>query len=289
MWKCSGDSNDQLVDNLVKAELVCSAVVELAMRRVDRALFVPKVPEGETSASYTYGPYADAPQSLGWKSTVSAPWIHAVCLEQGKDFVCRPNARVLDVGSGSGILLAYFANMSKDALCVGVEIVAPLVEKSKENLTELLNEQRVLVRHGDGWAGCEEFAPYDFIHVGACAEQIPETLVGQLKPGGRLVIPLGKHTEQQQLTVIDKTSAGEIVTRNVCLVRFVPLQREGVDWNSRYRKSWAYGKDPNKVTLICVFAGQAKGVSFLWFCAVPGRVVEKGLPPFLCLSVLFSF
>lgn len=258
MWRNGGASNDELVSNLVANGLILSDgdVVEKAMRGCDRALFVPLL-QKKDSSSYEYGPWADAPQALGWKSTISAPWVQALALCESVEHVSRrENARILDVGSGSGIMIAYFCKMAKaDAKVVGVEVVLQLVQSSRMNVEKCLgpSDNRWSIHHGDGWEGFAELGPFDLIHVGACAAEPPKALLDQLKIGGRLVIPIGKHhTDKQQLTVFDKIDDHAFHQRNVCDVRFVPLVRAGVDWDARYRKGWAYGKEPNSFLVDCV-------------------------------------
>ncbi len=222
MWKCSGLSNSEMVSNLVKHDLVPGgSVVESSMLMVDRALFCPAHLE-EKSSSYQYGPYQDAPQALGWKSTISAPSVHAVALTACADVLCRSLARpkVLDVGAGSGIMMAYFLAMNRRSFVAGVEVVRPLVAQIDTNLKKMFGEDeasvgRWTVCHGDGWRGMANLAPFDVIHVGACADGPPQSLIDQLSVGGRLIIPIGKHTEQQQLMAFDKMAEGEIVVSKV--------------------------------------------------------------------------
>eukprot|EP00967_Tisochrysis_lutea_P117584 scaffold190266_cov23-Tisochrysis_lutea.AAC.1 len=240
------------------------------MRSVDRAIFIPQGLTPKVSQSYQYGPYADAPQSLGFGVTVSAPHAHATALEALAEVLVAPGTVVLDVGSGSGILLAYMARFRGEAKrIVGLERIEPLVALSVDNLRRAGFEPdaegalrcpdtdgtAIIVRHGDGWDGAAELGPFDAIHVGAYASEPPEALLRQLRPGGRMVIPLGSRT-RQQVYCIDKTASGDICS--VPLpghVRYVPLVEpqppkpkmpDGeVDWDARYRRGWAYGKEPN--------------------------------------------
>ena len=108
MWTsgCSASSNSDLVHNLKSAGFITTKLVEDAMLQTDRKFYVPLIKKTEKiSSSYQYGPYADAPQALGFKVTVSAPYIHATVLEVLSDKITKEGSRVLDVGSGSGILL----------------------------------------------------------------------------------------------------------------------------------------------------------------------------------------
>lgn len=217
--------------------------------------------------------------------TISAPFIHAACLELLADRIEAEGSRVLDVGCGSGILLAYIARMARpSATVVGVEVVQRLVDTSRSNLERdgfCLREPRpvgccrIEVLQGDGWDGVAELGPFDAINVGAGAPRIPEELVRQLKPGGALVVPVGKEQANQVLTLVVKHPGAGLEETKVAFppVRFVPLvgggpaaqppgprpclgpgkpetsvdtAGGGVDWNARYRKGWAYGKEPSR-------------------------------------------
>merc|ERR1719321_861530 len=141
--------------------------------------------------------YSDRPQSIGMAATISAPHMHALALDLLVDHL-KPGARVLDVGSGSGYLCACMARMvGPSGLVIGVDHLSPLVELAVTNIkkadADLLDAQLAIL-HGDGWKGCPDDAPFDCIHVGAAAESIPASLLEQLKPGGRMVIPVGRQS-----------------------------------------------------------------------------------------------
>ena len=252
-WRSTAASNAELVANLEANSFVTSAAVRSALLATDRALYVPDSEPGP-SQTYDYGPYADAPQSIGHKVTISAPHVHALALEALRPLLVRDGCRALDVGCGSGVLLACMARMG--AAAVGLEVVAPLVELSIRNLRRdgfaPNSDPALVVEHGDGWTGAAAHAPFDAIHVGAAAPEVPAALLAQLKAGGRLVIPLGDR-EQQTLTLVEKAADGGVAHTSLQRVKYVPLIRPSpptppvpdgsVDYDERYRRGWAYGKE----------------------------------------------
>eukprot|EP00026_Physarum_polycephalum_P014319 Phypoly_transcript_14819.p1 GENE.Phypoly_transcript_14819~~Phypoly_transcript_14819.p1 ORF type:complete len:230 (+),score=30.69 Phypoly_transcript_14819:136-825(+) len=218
-WRCSAATNAGLIANMKAAGLISSRRVEQAMLAVDRG-------------SFTHiSPYDDSPQPLGFGATISAPHMHAEMLELLEPFL-KPGDRALDVGSGSGYLAACMAKMVTEGgatgKVIGVEHVSELVTRSKQNVrkadAELLNSGSLELIAADGRKGWPAFAPYSAIHVGAASpDDIPQALMDQLAPGGRMVIPVGPQGGDQYLVQVDKDINNKITTKRLLGVRFVPL------------------------------------------------------------------
>ena len=180
-----------------------------ALLRVERHEFVP--------ASQRASAYRNHPLPIGHGQTISQPYIVALMtdlLEAEADDV------VLEVGTGSGYQAAVLAELVKRVY--SIEIVEPLAVEVKERLSRLGYES-VTTRLGDGYYGWEEQAPFDAIVVTAAASHVPPPLIEQLKPGGKLVIPVGSRFLTQQLLLVEKDDEGSVSTRQVLPVRFVPL------------------------------------------------------------------
>ena len=183
-----------------------------AMRSVPRHLFVP--------AQYRDQAYGDHPLPIGLGQTISQPYIVALMTQLADP---DPDDVVLEVGTGSGYQAAVLAQIVKAVYTV--ELLAPLGEQAGKRLDEL-GYSNVTWRIGDGYHGWEEHAPFDAILVTAAAEHIPQPLVEQLKPGGRLVIPVGDASRVQTLMLVEKGQDGKTVSRSLLPVRFVPLVGE---------------------------------------------------------------
>ena len=186
--------------------------VKDAMARVPRHLFVP--PAKQPFA------YENRPLTIGHGQTISQPYIVALMTDLLKP---RKEDRVLEVGTGSGYQAAVLAELVR--FVYTIEIVRPLAEEARQRL-ERLGYRNVEVRAGDGYKGWEEQAPFDSIMVTAGADEIPPPLLRQLKPGGRMVIPVGPADDIQYLTLIEKNADGTVARRLIAPVRFVPLTRE---------------------------------------------------------------
>ncbi|WP_129791916.1 protein-L-isoaspartate(D-aspartate) O-methyltransferase [Sphingosinicella sp. CPCC 101087] len=183
-----------------------------AMRSVPRHRLVPAGSEAEA--------YDNRPLPIGQGQTISQPFIVALMTHL---LAPRPDHVVLEVGTGSGYQAAILSRLV--GRVYSIEIVPELAERAAERL-DALGYDNIVVRQGDGYAGWPEHAPFDGIIVTAGAERIPEPLIAQLKPGGRMVIPLGP-SHDQQLVLVTKSEAGRIQREAVLPVRFVPFTREG--------------------------------------------------------------
>jgi len=201
-----------MVRTQIQSRGVTDPAVLEAMLKVKRHLFVSPRQEREA--------YSDHPLPIGYGQTISQPYIVAVMTEE---LNLSPNSVVLEVGTGSGYQAAILAKIVKEVYTI--EIVKPLAEQARARL-EKLDYKNVTVKQGDGYFGWEEFAPFDAIVVTAAASHIPPPLIEQLKPGGKMVIPVGPVFFVQQLLVIEKKKDGTITQRSLMAVRFVPLTGE---------------------------------------------------------------
>jgi protein-L-isoaspartate(D-aspartate) O-methyltransferase len=181
-----------------------------ALLAVPRHLFVP--------AQLAALAYQDTPLPLGFDKTVSQPFIGALMIEL---LEVQPGLRILEVGTGLGYQAALLAELG--ALVWSVDIVEEFASEAKVRLMTF-GYGNVSVRTGDGSRGWPEHARFDRILVTAAARQVPQPLIDQLSEGGRMVIPIGPQDEVQQLSIVTKTSAGEVSTREVMPVRFTQLE-----------------------------------------------------------------
>jgi len=180
-----------------------------AMRDVPRHEFVPD--------RYDNDAYLNMPLPIGHGQTISQPYIVALMT----DLVgAKENDRILEIGTGSGYQAAILAELAGEVY--SIEIVEQLADDAKERLRRL-DYKNIQLKFGDGYHGWPEYAPYDAIVVTAASSHIPPPLVEQLKPGGRMVIPVGSRFMVQYLTLLEKDEKGEVTTKQLLPVRFVPL------------------------------------------------------------------
>jgi protein-L-isoaspartate(D-aspartate) O-methyltransferase len=205
-----GLKRQEMVQQQLVARGVKDGRVLAAMEKVPREEFIP--PE---SRSYSY---EDGPLPIGYGQTISQPYIVAFMTEQ-----LRPKStdRVLEIGTGSGYQAAVLAGLVADVY--SIEIVEPLAKSAQATL-QRLGCNNVHVKAGDGYKGWPEEAPFDAIIVTCAPDKVPQTLIDQLKEGGRMVIPVGERFAQE-LYLLEKQN-GQVKQSVTLPVRFVPMTRE---------------------------------------------------------------
>ena len=179
------------------------------MARVPRHEFVPL--EEKPNA------YENRPLPIGYGQTISQPYIVAIMTDM---LNLKPDSKVLELGTGSGYQAAILGELAGEVYTI--EIVEPLGLSAKERL-QRLGYDNVTTKVGDGYYGWEEHAPFDAIIVTAAASHIPPPLIKQLKPGGRMVVPVGSRFMTQQLLQVDKDFDNKVVSRQIMPVLFVPV------------------------------------------------------------------
>jgi len=186
-----------------------SSVVMNAMRKVERHRFVPDDQAGSA--------YRNHPLPIGRGQTISQPYIVALTTDLIEP---QKHHRILEIGTGSGYQAAVLAEIVERVH--SVEIIEPLAREAQQRL-RALGYRNVEVRVGDGHLGWPEFAPYDGIVVTAAATHVPEQLIKQLKPGARMVIPVGPQNSSQDFLLLQKNADQTVSRRVVLQVRFVPM------------------------------------------------------------------
>ncbi len=183
--------------------------VLVAMSKVPRHLFVPK--------AYRRHAYENRPLPIGQGQTISQPYIVAIMTDllniQSSDVI-------LEIGTGSGYQAAVLAELAKQVYTI--EIIKNLQRSAAERLKNL-GYTNIKAKLGDGYYGWQDHAPFDAIIVTAAAGQIPPPLIKQLKPGGKMVIPVGGAFMTQYLILVEKRMNSTLSTRQILPVRFVPL------------------------------------------------------------------
>jgi protein-L-isoaspartate(D-aspartate) O-methyltransferase len=199
----------RMVRTQIEARGVSDPAVLHAMRKIKRHLFMPP--------RYRAYAYADSPQPIGKKQTISQPYIVAAMTEALK---LKPNARVLEIGTGSGYQAAVLAEIAKEVY--SIEIVPQLAKRAKA-LLKRLGYKNIFLRTGDGYRGWPKKAPFDAIILTAAPPRIPSPLIKQLAVGGILIAPIGRH--YQRLVLLRRNRKG-IVQETLLNVRFVPMTGE---------------------------------------------------------------
>jgi protein-L-isoaspartate(D-aspartate) O-methyltransferase len=270
-------SNETLVKALETNEIIKHEAVAKAMLHCERRRYCLSYSSNARDEDGREGNeerlwYRDRPLPIGFNATISAPHMHALCLNFAyehflKNSNCYSSSRrrtskeeedddddddeeeitILDIGCGSGYLLGCFSALipNKKTKVIGIEHIEELVDRAIENLIkdkkkDLLDRGLIEVIKGDGRDGYEKGSrKYDLIHVGACAKELPQKLIDQLKAPGRLIIPCVKNNSEdntdddedpnnrsQSLLVVDKHENGTIVVKNEMDVMYVPLTDE---------------------------------------------------------------
>ncbi len=200
---------NRMVDDQIVGEGIVAPAVIAAMRRVPRHRFIP-----DSGSEEAYGNF---PLPIGYEQTISQPYIVAFMTEALK---LQPGEKVLEIGTGSGYQAAILAELGVEVFTI--EIVEPLAMRAAEILAQL-GYENVRVRIGDGYQGWPEESPFDAVILTASPDHISEPLLAQLAIGGRLIAPVGTHS--QHLVLIQRTKEG-YESKNLLPVRFVPMTGE---------------------------------------------------------------
>ena len=200
-----------MVENQIIARGITDAATISAMKKVPRHLFIPQ--------EYLGLVYTDGPLLIGYNQTIFQPYIVAYMTE-----VLNPSRgkKALEIGTGSGYQAAILAEIVDHVY--SIEIIPELAENAIKKINEL-GYKNITVKHGDGYKGWTEFAPFDIVIVTAACDHIPQPLIDQLAENGRLVIPVGEPGQVQKLILVVKKN-GNIKQETLTLVRFVPFTRE---------------------------------------------------------------
>jgi protein-L-isoaspartate(D-aspartate) O-methyltransferase len=213
----SGGSWERQRKRMVEEQLVARGIknarVLAALGKVPRHEFVPERYQAEA--------YEDRPLPVGQGQTISQPYIVAYMTEVIDP---RPGQKVLEVGTGSGYQAAVLAELVGEVYTI--ELLPELAATARKRL-ERLGYRNVHVKAGDGYLGWPDKAPFDAVVVTCGAREVPEPLFKQLKPGGKMVIPVGEVATGQTLRVITRGPGGKREVRDLLPVRFVPLRRAG--------------------------------------------------------------
>jgi len=201
---------DAMVTNQIAARGVSDPLTLKAMRKVPRHLFVPEALRSES--------YRDYPLPIGKGQTISQPYIVAFMTEQ---LGLKGGEKVLEIGTGSGYQAAVLAEIAGQVF--SIEIICELADSAAARLKNL-GYKNITVRCGDGYKGWPEEQPFDAVIVTAAPGKIPQPLIDQLKPGAKMIIPVGNLS--QELILVTKLGDGKVEQKSVLPVRFVPMRGE---------------------------------------------------------------
>ena len=198
-----------MVKMQIEARGIADKRVLQAMEKVPRHLFVPEAVRAEA--------YEDYPLAIGEGQTISQPYIVAIMTELAR---LKGDEKVLEIGTGSGYQAAVLSLLCKDVYTI--ELIESLAKTAKQRLQDL-EYSNVYVRSGDGFLGWTEAAPFDVILITCALPYVPDSVLRQLKDGGRIIAPIGQEYETQTLTVFEKRGK-ELIKTNIEPVRFVPMK-----------------------------------------------------------------
>ena len=201
-----------MIKNQLQSRGIRDDAVLKVMRSVERHNFVPE--------NYRDRAYSDGPLPIGHGQTISQPYIVAFMTEQ---LQVSSQHKVLEIGTGSGYQAAILGELAKHVFTI--EIIPELAEGAK-NILNHLSYKNITVRAGDGYKGWPEEAPFERIMVTAAPAEVPQTIVDQLAPGGRMILPVGAQFLVQYLWVIEKDDQGTVTKEKILPVRFVPMVKE---------------------------------------------------------------
>jgi protein-L-isoaspartate(D-aspartate) O-methyltransferase len=196
-----------MVDSQIRRRGIQDERILKVMEQIPRHLFVPKNLQSQA--------YNDYPLPIGHEQTISQPYIVALMTE-----LVRPIAgdRALEIGTGCGYQAAVLSDLVQEVY--SIEIIEPLSKKASTRLSQL-GKKNVEIRFGDGYQGWPEHAPFQIIVVTAAPDHVPQPLLDQLAPNGRMVIPVGRHSQELQL--IEKSLDGSLRRSKITPVAFVPM------------------------------------------------------------------
>jgi protein-L-isoaspartate(D-aspartate) O-methyltransferase len=217
-YKLAREKLIELIEQDVRETSEYINKTQLDKRVMDAMASVPRhefVPERQRISAYDNRPLA-----IGHGQTISQPYMVALMTDLIKP---EPDDRVLEIGTGSGYQAAILAQLVDKVF--SIEIIEPL-GTAAERLFQKLGYSNIVSRIGDGYYGWKEQAPFDAIVVTAAASHVPPPLIEQLKPGGHMVIPVGSRFLTQQLMLVTKAENGQVTTRQILPVAFVPLTGE---------------------------------------------------------------
>ena len=201
-----------MIKNQLQSRGIRDDAVLDVMRSVERHNFVPE--------NYRDRAYSDGPLPIGHGQTISQPYIVAFMTEQ---LQVSSQHKILEIGTGSGYQAAILGELAKHVFTI--EIIPELAEGAK-NILNHLSYKNNTVRAGDGYKGWPEEAPFERIMVTAAPTEVPQMLVDQLAPGGRMILPVGAQFLVQYLWVIEKDDQGTVTKEKILPVRFVPMVKE---------------------------------------------------------------